>query len=88
MSVSESPSDSQTESSASTLSAVSETSARSTESAESALVTGAMYESAVTEMISMGFPRDMVVRAMRASFNNPDRAVEYLFTVSAFSILC
>ncbi|KAG5459529.1 MAG: LOW QUALITY PROTEIN: XPC-binding domain-containing protein [Olpidium bornovanus] len=44
-------------------------------------VVGSEYNNAVANMVEMGFPREQVIKAMRASFNNPDRAVEYLMTV-------
>ncbi|KAI7908312.1 uncharacterized protein BX663DRAFT_493775 [Cokeromyces recurvatus] len=45
----------------------------------SQLVTGNQLEGVIQNMMEMGFERDQCVRALRASFNNPDRAVEYLF---------
>ena len=48
------------------------------------LVTGTEYENTVTNLMAMGFEREQVTHALRASFNNPDRAVEYLLNVSHF----
>merc|ERR1719499_2869096 len=46
----------------------------------SALVTGNQMEETIANLMAMGFPRSECVAALRAAFNNPDRAVEYLLT--------
>ncbi|ELV14316.1 UV excision repair protein RAD23 like protein A [Tupaia chinensis] len=48
-------------------------------------VTGSEYETMLTEIMSMGYERERVVAALRASYNNPHRAVEYLLTESQVS---
>uniref|UniRef100_W5K7S5 UV excision repair protein RAD23 n=1 Tax=Astyanax mexicanus TaxID=7994 RepID=W5K7S5_ASTMX len=39
---------------------------------------GPGYEAMLTEIMSMGYERERVVAALRASYNDPNRAVEYL----------
>ncbi|XP_038049659.1 UV excision repair protein RAD23 homolog A-like [Patiria miniata] len=54
--------------------------AGSLSTAESMLVTGSEYDKMLDELVAMGFERERAKRALQASFNNPDRAVEYLTT--------
>jgi UV excision repair protein RAD23 len=51
--------------------------------AASTLVAGSALEGTIAQILEMGggaFQRDQVVKALRAAYNNPERAVEYLYT--------
>lgn len=45
-------------------------------------VTGQEYDAMLTNIMSMGYEKEKVVAALKASYNNPHRAVEYLLNVS------
>lgn len=53
--------------------------------AASNLVAESNLETTVQQILDMGggsWDRDTVMRALRAAYNNPERAVEYLYSVS------
>lgn len=59
--------------------------ARSSDAAfndHNALAMGDQRAEAIANMEAMGFERSQIDAAMRAAFYNPDRAVEYLLSVS------
>ncbi|KAL3674158.1 hypothetical protein V7S43_000119 [Phytophthora oleae] len=63
----------------STPSAAPATTAASSSSGDgSGLVAGEQMSATVQQLVDMGFPEDQVRSALRAAFNNPERAVEYL----------
>lgn len=56
--------------------------------AASNLVAGSNLEETIQQILLMGggiWDRDTVVRALRAAYNNPERAVDYLYSVSLFA---
>ena len=58
--------------------------------AASNLVSGGGLEQTVQQILDMGggtWDRDMVVRALRAAYNNPERAIDYLYSVSSCLLL-
>merc|ERR1712087_695827 len=52
----------------------------SSTSGANAFVMGSQLNEAVQNLVAMGFPEAEVQRAMRAAYNNPERAAEYLLT--------
>lgn len=55
--------------------------------AASNLVAGGNVNGTVQQILDMGggtWDRETVVRALRAAYNNPERAVEYLYSVGVF----
>ena len=55
--------------------------------AASNLVAGNNLDHVIQEILDMGggsWDRDTVVRALRAAYNNPERDIEYLYSIRIF----
>merc|ERR1712012_507400 len=52
----------------------------STGGTTSSMVVGEEYNNMVQNIVDMGYDKSQVIAALRASYNNPERAVEYLLT--------
>lgn len=57
---------------------------KSSSSAEERLVVGEEYEKTIASLMEMGYPREQVILALKAAYNNPERACEYLLNVCNF----
>ncbi|KAG7394452.1 UV excision repair protein RAD23 B [Phytophthora boehmeriae] len=75
-----SSSSSATAAAVSTPSAAPATTAASSSSEASGAAASEQMNATVQQLCDMGFPEDQVRSALRAAFNNPERAVEYLMT--------
>lgn len=53
------------------------------EDTPTSFLAGSALQTSIDEMVSMGFPKADVMIALRASYNNPHRAVEYLMNVGS-----
>jgi UV excision repair protein RAD23 len=56
--------------------------------AASNLLSGSNLDTTINQLMEMGggsWDRDKVQRALRAAYNNPERAVEYLYSVCSVS---
>ena len=62
--------------------AAAEASPKKPATVEERLVMGDEYEKTVAGLMDMGFGREQVVKALKAAFNNPERAAEYLINVN------
>jgi len=45
------------------------------------VVLGDKFNQTVDEICKMGFPKEEAIKALKAAFNNPDRAIDYLINV-------
>lgn len=51
---------------------------------EENLAVGDEYSKAIARLMEMGFPREECAKAMKAAYNNTERATEFLLSVNSF----